>query len=250
MSGNRLSGSNPDLSASLEAPSPSMNTSVLGGGGFNSLAWHPLAVLGQSSRTLSCAFLTSAHESNPTGDAACPVRRCGLLIARRVVKSGLSKISSETSSKWTNQTLEIPDIDTPPALQGRAGIAAAAAALMPPNVRRALQKHPQQRVVARHQARRPADAGKPLVRSLLRHDGRRARIRRSGRAEAARRAVRILPARRRRIPTDICCRSIWTRTRPARRRFLPPATPGRCSTKPGTAAKWTTGCRRTARPMA
>ena len=40
-------------------------------------------------------------------------------------------------------------------------------------------------------------------------------------------------------------------TRTHQRRKSPrPATPGRCSTPPGTAARWTTGCRPTARPTA
>ena len=47
-----------------------------------------------------------------------------------------------------------------------------------------------------------------------------------------------------------CCRSTWTRARPARRKSRPPAMPGRCSTPPGTAARWTTGCRPIARPRA
>ena len=50
------------------------------------------------------------------------------------------------------------------------------------------------------------------------------------------------------IPTAICCRFISTPARPARRKFPPPAMPGPASTIPGTAARWTTGCRPIARP--
>ena len=49
----------------------------------------------------------------------------------------------------------------------------------------------------RRRARRHPDAGEPLVRPLLRHDARRARLRRPAPGDPAERAVRLAPGRRR-----------------------------------------------------
>ena len=103
-------------------------------------------------------------------------------------------------------------------------------------------------VAARHQARRPADAGEPLLRPLLRHAGRRPRLRRPDGADAAQRPNRSSTSPTREPRAATCCPSTSTPAPPARRRSPRPATPGPCSTTPGTAARWTTGCRPTARP--
>ena len=81
--------------------------------------------------------------------------------------------------------LPLPKLTRRRLLKGslHAATAAAASLLMPPNVQRALAKEPRRRFFERHQARRPADAGEPLLRPLLRHAGRRARLRRPERAE-------------------------------------------------------------------
>ena len=55
--------------------------------------------------------------------------------------------------------------------------AALAAMFLPPNVRRALAApHRAGELAVRNQARRSADAGESLVRSLFRHDGGRAQV--------------------------------------------------------------------------
>jgi len=41
----------------------------------------------------------------------------------------------------------------------------------------------------------------------------------------------------------ICCPSVWILGPRARKKYLPPATPGTSSMKLGTAARWITGCR-------
>ena len=53
----------------------------------------------------------------------------------------------------------------------------------------------QDRQPARHQARGDPDAGEPVLRPLLRHAARRARLRRPGRPHAEHREVGVLPAR-------------------------------------------------------
>ena len=103
----------------------------------------------------------------------------------------------------------------------------AASALMPPNVpgrlpsrgRRAGRSRDIKHVVLLMQENRSFD-------HYFGTHGRRARLRRSRSDEARQWPISVSISPTKKIPTDICCRSIWTRARPTRRRFPPPATPG------------------------
>ena len=101
----------------------------------------------------------------------------------------------------------------------------------------------------RRQARGRPHAGEPLVRSLLRHARRRARVRRPERADpaqplhtstASRSSTSTTRRTRTRRPTT-CCPGTSTRRPPARRRSLRPRTPGPSSTRRSTSRSGTAG---------
>ena len=89
-------------------------------------------------------------------------------------------------------------------------------------------------------AHRLPDAGEPLVRPLLRHDAGRARLRRSAGGQRFLQAIRCG-----RSPTArlACCRSIRTRPTSGSSSSKISRTAGRTSTRRGTAASTTSGCR-------
>ena len=129
--------------------------------------------------------------------------------------------------------------------------AAAASVLMPPNVQKVLAQGPPKQgllkdikhVVMLMQENRSFDHYFGTMAGVRGFDD-------PARAEAAERQIGLLSARRResrRLPAAVP--SGHARP-PAPRRFPPPATPGPCSTTRGTAARWTTGCPRIARPTA
>ena len=119
---------------------------------------------------------------------------------------------------------------------------ALAASLMPPNVRRALAQAPRtgqlsdiKHVVLLMQENRSFDHYFGTMAGVRGFDDPDAL---AARRTASRSSISPTP----RIRTATCCRFISTRARPARKKFRRPATPGRCSTPRGTAARWTTGC--------
>ena len=106
---------------------------------------------------------------------------------------------------------------------------------------------PARRLAPRHRAHRHPDAGEPQLRPLLRHDAGGARLLRPGRDQAAGRQPGVPPAApgpRPGLPDPV---PPTTPRPPARRPRRAPITPGRPSTRPGTTARWTSGCRPRAR---
>ena len=90
-------------------------------------------------------------------------------------------------------------------------------------------------------AHRVPDAGEPVVRPLLRHDARRARVRRSAPGDAAQRQAGLAPGRRRR---PSCRRSGPTSATTSRSRSSRTSTTaGTGHTRCSTAATGTSGCR-------
>ena len=122
---------------------------------------------------------------------------------------------------------------------------AAASSILPPNLRRALAQEPPGRnslrdikhVVLLMQENRSFDHYFGTLAGVRGFDDANAMTLSHGKS------VFYQPDRK--IPTDICCRSIWTRMRPAPKKSRPPIIHGDASTLRGTVAKWTIGCRRT-----
>ena len=114
--------------------------------------------------------------------------------------------------------------------------ASAAAAALPASIARAMAI-PANNAPA-HQGRRAhrhPDAGEPLVRSLLRHAARRARLRRSARRHAAQRRSGVVSSRTAPARTT-CCRSA-----PTRRTSACSSSRTRRTTGPDTHAAWNGG---------
>ena len=103
----------------------------------------------------------------------------------------------------------MPEVDRRRFLQLTGG-SAALSVLTPVDRPRGVDPgEPPDRLHRRRRAHRRPDAGEPLVRPLLRHDARRARLRRPAPGRAAQRRVGVAPAARRRRR---CCRSGPTAT--------------------------------------
>ena len=136
-------------------------------------------------------------------------------------------------------------------LGSAAGVAAAAAsALMPPNVRRVLAQAPPRQgslrdikhVVLLMQENRSFDHYFGTMAGVRGFDDPHALKLPNGKSVF----YQPDPETSRRLPAAV---SPGHADDERAERFRRPATPGPCSTRPGTAARWTTGCRRIARPM-
>ena len=158
------------------------------------------------------------------------------------MKSSASVGSTITPAKFTRRDLLRG--------AGRLAVAAAAAGLMPPNVRRMLAQSLPQRPSSLRDVKHVVMLMQEN-RSFDHYFGTLAGVR--GFGDTA--AFNCLPAnpffinRTIRIRKNIYFHFTWTLAPRARRRFRQQVTHGTCSMRPGIAARWTNGCQFIARPM-